>query len=88
MHRYIVSMDDDTRRERCSGSHELQEWFDQGFIKGKQWVFDVRFKTWAKVADVISSNRRRSSVDIYDDVDQTLTDLSDVAAQLQEMLKR
>jgi len=87
MPRYIVSLDDDTRRIQCDGPYRLQEWIDEGYIKEKSWCFDRKSKEWKRAGEIVRSNRSRTSLDIYSDVDQTISDLGDLASQIKEMLR-
>ena len=87
MARFIVSLDDDKRRIECDGPFQIQRGIERGEIQGKSWVFDQRSKEWKRAEEIVRSNRARTSLDIYSDVDQTISDLGDLAQQIQEMLK-
>ena len=87
MPRFIVSLDDDTRRIQCDGPYRLQEWIDEGYIKEKSWCFDRKSKECKRAGEIVRSNRSRTSLDIYSDVDQTISDLGDLASQIKEMLR-
>jgi len=87
VHRYIVSLDNDKTREDCTGPVQLQAWLEMEKITLDHLVYDVKQKCWLTVSDVLETSKKRSSCDIIEDVEHTMTNLQDAAKLIKEMLE-
>ncbi len=71
----------------CAGPCELETWLKKGSINEKTWVWCHASRVWRSAREVLDAAFRRSSDEIIEEVDQTFSDLRNVAEQLREMLK-
>lgn len=85
--RFIVSFDNDKRREDCAGPVQLQAWLEMEKISPDQRVYDIKQKCWLTVSDILEMSKKRSSCDIIEDVEHTMSNLKDAAKLIQEMLE-
>ena len=87
MHRFVVSLNDDRKRIEVTGPFQLQQLRKKGQILDKHWCFDVKTKEWLRVAEMIAKSRPSTTYEIVEEVDQTITDLGDLAQEIRELLK-
>lgn len=87
MHRFVVSLDDDKKRIEVTGTFQLQQLRKKGEILDKHWCFDIKTKEWLRVAEMIAKCRPSTTYEIVEEVDQTITDLGDLAQEIRELLK-
>ena len=85
MFKYAVHIEEEN--VPCAGPVELETWLKKGSISEKTWVWCHASKVWRSAREVLDAAFRRSSDEIIEEVDQTFSDLRNVAEQLREMLK-
>ncbi len=85
MFKYAVHIEEENIP--CAGPVELETWLKKGSITEKTWVWCHASRAWRSAREVLDVAFRRSSDEIIEEVDQTFSDLRDVAEQLREMLK-
>lgn len=87
MHRYLVTMLNSKRRKKCTGPFQLQEWIDKGVIDQSTRVFDIRNQNWDSAENTIRNSKKKTSVEYFDECEQTLSDVNNIAEQLREYLQ-
>ena len=72
----------------CAGPQELQRWLQEGRVEDATEVYACAEERYYSARQLVDRAKRRSDVEIYSDIETTLTDLKAVVSGVAEMLKR